>query len=186
MTLISRIASALIVTVFSGGAVLAQTAASPPPTGTPGPPSTPPLQPGLQQKGQIGNPADSVRSLPQAVDPEKAKAAEQATRTWVELLDTSKYDESWRAASGLFQSRIPVAEWSKAISAKRGPYGAVKSRVFLSVAPGNAIPGAPIADYMTVRYSTEFEHGPAPVVTEIVTTALERDGSWRITGYGLP
>ena len=184
MPFYSRLALVSSATALCAGAVFAQVPSTPttatPVQGPTAPPGGAPL------KGQIGNPASAPRPPAADVDPEKVRAAEAVTRAWVSLVDAGKYDESWSDASPLFQARVPQSEWIKAIGAKRGPYGAVKSRVFASIAPENAIPGAPIADYLTIRYSTEFEHGPAPVITEIVTAQRDPEGAWHVTGYGLP
>jgi hypothetical protein len=174
-----RIVIALIVACSPAVAALAQDKGAEAPT-------SPILNNASPFKGQIGNTVPGERPTAPALDPEKVHAAEAAAHAWLELLDAGKFEESWKGASALLQSRVSEADWQKGMTAKRVPYGVAKSRIFDSVAPGNAIPGAPIADYMTLRYSTQFEHAPAPVIGEVVTTLRDPDGTWRVTGYGLP
>lgn len=42
------------------------------------------------------------------------------------------------------------------------------------------LPGRPAGDYVTVIFLSRFDNKE---LQEIVTTALEQDGRWRVTGY---
>ena len=43
------------------------------------------------------------------------------------------------------------------------------------------LPGAPAGDYAVAFYDTSFEHKKAAV--ETVTSMLDQDGVWRVSGY---
>ena len=114
-----------------------------------------------------------------------AKAQKDA-EAWLALVDAGQYAESWSAASSLFQNALPKAEWVKGAQSVRAPAGAVKSRMLKSVTPTKEIKGAPAGTYLTVQFTTVFEHMPnEPSATETVTLAQDSDGVFRAAGYAI-
>ncbi|HWN92533.1 MAG TPA: DUF4019 domain-containing protein, partial [Verrucomicrobiae bacterium] len=43
------------------------------------------------------------------------------------------------------------------------------------------LPGAPDGEYVVIQYETAFENKASAV--ETITPMLDKDGSWRISGY---
>jgi hypothetical protein len=43
------------------------------------------------------------------------------------------------------------------------------------------LPGAPDGEYVVIQYESSFEHKQAAV--ETVTPMLDKDGTWRVSGY---
>jgi hypothetical protein len=43
------------------------------------------------------------------------------------------------------------------------------------------LPGAPDGEYVVIQYATRFEHKPS--IIETVTPMLDKDGSWKVSGY---
>jgi hypothetical protein len=58
------------------------------------------------------------------VDP----AVVDATKNWLALIDSSKYEQSWNEASKLFQEHVTQAQWANQTKVAREPFGAVVSR----------------------------------------------------------
>jgi len=108
-------------------------------------------------------------------------AAQKAAESWLTLTDAGKYAESWRAASRMFKAGVTEEQWQSAMHQYRDPLGAVKSRKLSSAAPRKSLPGVPDGDYVVFRFASSFEHKHAAV--ETVTEQMEKDGSWRISGY---
>jgi len=102
-------------------------------------------------------------------------------QAWLALTDSAKYAESWNGASTLFKTAITKADWEKAIRATRAPLGALKSRTLKSATFARTLPGAPDGEYVVIQYETAFENKASAV--ETITPMLDRDGSWRISGY---
>ena len=44
----------------------------------------------------------------------------------------------------------------------------------------NPLPGRPDGQYVTAQFASQFDKG---IVDEMVTTMLDTDGRWRVTGY---
>lgn len=109
-----------------------------------------------------------------------AKGKETAT-AWLALVDGGKYAESWDSASAYFQGAITRDEWIKAVGSVRSPMGKVKSRKLKSANFTRTLPGAPDGQYVIIQYDTQFENKAA--ATETITPALEKNGSWKISGY---
>jgi len=57
----------------------------------------------------------------------------------------------------------------------------VESRKLTNAKYSKSLPGAPDGEYVVVQYQTSFEHKKEAV--ETVTSALGKDGSWRLAGY---
>jgi hypothetical protein len=55
------------------------------------------------------------------------------------------------------------------------------SRKVISARYATSLPGAPDGEYVVIRYETEFTNGKEAV--ETVTPCLEKDGSWKVSGY---
>jgi hypothetical protein len=108
-------------------------------------------------------------------------AAQKAAESWLVLTDTGKYAESWNDASRMFKAGVTEEQWQSAMHQYREPLGAVKSRKLSSATPRKSLPGVPDGDYVVFRFASSFDHKQS--ATETVTEQLEKDGSWRISGY---
>lgn len=166
----------------------AQLARAQAPTGTP--PETPtvapaPTPPAPSGNAQVGNPHIPPPKVA-PMDVENIPVVDAVATTWLEALDHARYEETWDSAAPIFQSRISKADWIKGIGAKRGPYGGVNTRRLDSSATTNSVPGAPIGEYLTLRYNTQFEHGSDKPVIETVTCLQAPNGAWHVAGYSIP
>jgi hypothetical protein len=115
-----------------------------------------------------------------AQDP-RASAAQAAARDWLTLTDRGDAPASWNAASGKFRAALPLSGWADALSKKRGPMGAIRSRTALKTSFQKTFPGVPQGDYAQVSYNTSFSNNANG--HESVTLERERDGKWRVVGY---
>jgi|SRR5580658_4078225 hypothetical protein len=112
-------------------------------------------------------------------EPQVAKA-EAAAQTWLALADSGDYAQNWDQSSSLFQASISKAMWAGALGNARQPLGKVMSRKVKTAVFKRSLPGAPDGEYVVIQYATQFEHHTA---TETVTPMLDKDGSWRVSGY---
>jgi hypothetical protein len=112
---------------------------------------------------------------------QKKEAAAAAASAWLSLVDEGKYAESWDAAAELFQNAVPRGQWTQQLEGARSPLGKVTKRVLKSRAFKPSLPGAPDGEYVVIQYETSFASKKAAV--ETVTPMLERDGTWRVSGY---
>jgi hypothetical protein len=109
--------------------------------------------------------------------PEIGVRAEQ----WLVGIDAGKYGQSWKDAAAFFQTAITENGWIAALQGVRKPLGAVKSRKILDLKKADALPGAPDGQYVVIQFDTSFAAKENAV--ETVTFMLERDGSWKASGY---
>jgi hypothetical protein len=63
----------------------------------------------------------------------------------------------------------------------RDPLGKVLSRALKSATYTTTLPGAPDGQYVVIQYDTAFEHKKSAV--ETITSMLDKDGTWRVSGY---
>jgi hypothetical protein len=119
--------------------------------------------------------------LAQAQDAEKVASAEAAALKWLTLTDAGEYARSWDAAAALFQGSISKPNWTTALANARQPLGGVISRKVKSARYTRSLPGVPNGEYVVIQYDAHFEHKDSAI--ETVTPLLEKDGSWKVSGY---
>jgi hypothetical protein len=108
-------------------------------------------------------------------------AAQAAADSWLKLADAGEYGESWKQASTLFRGAVTQDQWKQALSGVRGPLGRMISRRMKSRQYTEHLPGAPDGKYVVLQYDTVFADKAAAV--ETVTVMLDKDGTWRVSGY---
>lgn len=122
-----------------------------------------------------------VSAFARADENEQVASAEAAALQWLALTDSGQYAQSWDQAAGMFRAAISRENWVSAAANARQPFGKVISRKVKSALYTRSLPGAPEGEYVVIQYDTQFEQRPA--ASEYVTPYLEKDGSWRVSGY---
>ena len=107
--------------------------------------------------------------------------AQQSAESWLALVDSGKYADSWQESASLFKAHVSKEDWQKMLHASRGPLGAMLSRKLKSATYATTLPGAPDGEYVVIQYETSFEHKQSGV--ETITPMLDKDGQWRVSGY---
>jgi len=115
-----------------------------------------------------------------AGDAKEAKAL-KAAGAWLKLVDDGKYKESWENAAEYFKNSLTSAQWEQAVSPVRQPLGKVRKRTVKSKDYRTVLPGAPDGEYVVIQYATSFKNKSSAV--ETVTPMLDKDGTWRVSGY---
>jgi hypothetical protein len=116
-----------------------------------------------------------------AQDSAKEKAALSAAKTWLVLVDAGKYAKSWQEAAGYFRKAVSREQWEQSLKGVRKPLGKVISRKVMEQMYTTYLPGAPDGEYVVIQFESSFENKKAAV--ETVTPMLDKDGSWRVSGY---
>jgi hypothetical protein len=107
--------------------------------------------------------------------------AQQSADAWLALVDSGKYADSWQEASQLFKAAVTKEQWQSKLRASRDPFGKMVSRKLKSAIYATTLPGAPDGEYVVIQYESSFEHKQSAV--EMVTPMLDKDGTWRVSGY---
>ena len=108
---------------------------------------------------------------------EAAKAAE----SWIGIVDSGNYGESWDLSAELFRAALTRGEWDQALQGVRAPLGDMLNRAVASTQYATSLPGAPDGEYVVVQFTTEFANKKSAV--ETVTSMKDPDGIWRVSGY---
>ena len=114
-------------------------------------------------------------------NPEAKRKAIDTAQVWLELVDNEKYKESWEEAAEYFKSAISKEKWQETIGAVRKPLGKNISRKLKSQRYTTSLPGVPDGEYVVIQYKTSFEN--KKLVIETITPMLDKDNSWRVSGY---
>lgn len=109
--------------------------------------------------------------------------ARQAAGSWLILVDSGKYADSWQEASSFFKSHVSKEQWRSMLHASRDPFGTMTSRKFRSASYTKTLPGAPDGEYVVIQYESSFENNQSSA--ETITPMLDKDGRWRISGYSI-
>ncbi len=107
--------------------------------------------------------------------------AEAAAKSWLALADAGKTGETFDQASSLFKAHAKKADWETQLKTVRAQFGAVKGRKLQSALFATSLPGAPDGQYVVIAFATQFENKAN--ATETVTPMLDKDGTWRVSGY---
>jgi hypothetical protein len=113
--------------------------------------------------------------------PSPEQLAQQSAESWLALVDSGKYAESWQEAAPIFKVAVTKAQWQSALGASRDPLGKLLSRKLKSARYTKTLPGAPDGEYVVIQYDSRFEHKQSAV--ETVTPMLDKDGTWKVSGY---
>ena len=116
-----------------------------------------------------------------AQDTEKKDAAEAVASSWLRVVDSGGYAQSWEEAASGFKAAVTRPQWEPAMRPNHAPLGAVQSRKLRSATYTTQLPGAPDGEYVVLQYDTSFEHKKAAI--ETVTPTMDKDGKWHVSGY---
>jgi hypothetical protein len=123
-----------------------------------------------------------VEASPRATAaPADTRAAEEAARAWLALVDDKRYADSWAQAAALFRQAVPKEKWVETVTAARTPVGKLSKRELHAAEARTSLPGAPDGEYVVLQFDTGFENKAAAV--ETVTPMRDPDGRWRVAGY---
>lgn len=108
---------------------------------------------------------------------------ERSARSWLGLIDSGKYKESWENSSALFKLKKSESEWIKSITATRRSRGAMSARYIATAASGKSLSGFPDGEYVVLQFYTTFpEKGLA---FETVTLAKTQNETWQVAEYSV-
>lgn len=107
--------------------------------------------------------------------------AQSAALSWLELVDSGDYRESWERAAKLFKDSVTADQWQQALGGARTPLGKLVSRKVKSRKYLEQLPGAPDGKYVVLQFETVFENKASAI--ETVTPMVDPDGKWRVSGY---
>jgi hypothetical protein len=113
-----------------------------------------------------------------------SKAEEQAlaaTEAWLKLVDNGHYAESWDAAAEYLKNAVSKDAFVKALDGARKPLGAMISRKVKAKEYRTSLPGAPDGKYVIIQHETSFANKKSAI--ETVTPMLDKDDTWRVSGY---
>jgi hypothetical protein len=107
--------------------------------------------------------------------------AQQSAESWLALVDSGKYGDSWQEAAQMFKAAVTKEKWQSLVQPVRDPLGKMLSRKLKSAMYTKTLPGAPDGEYVVIQYDTSFEHKQSAL--ETITPMLDKDGKWRVSGY---
>ena len=105
----------------------------------------------------------------------------RAAESWLGLIDSAQYEESWNTAAAAFKAAVTAEKWASAMKSVREPMGKLQTRKLQSATHTAMLPGVPDGDYIVILYETSFEHKATS--QETVIMSREKDGIWRTAGY---
>ena len=123
----------------------------------------------------------STSGIAIASDQEKEQNAVKAAEAWLQLVDDGNYVQSWSEAASYFKASVSESQWDQSLKAVRDPLGKILTRQVISSQYMTSLPGAPEGEYVVIQFGTSF--GNKKTAAETVTPMLDKDGTWRVSGY---
>ncbi|MCE2460587.1 MAG: DUF4019 domain-containing protein [Pseudomonadales bacterium] len=114
-------------------------------------------------------------------NPEAERAAYEATKPWLALMDDGEYKRCWEAAAPWFRENVASLEmWVAKANETREPLGEMTFRELDTTTFKTNPIGAPDGQYTVVVYRSSWEAGS---IYETVSMQRQPDGSWGVVGY---
>ncbi len=115
------------------------------------------------------------------VNPEAEKAAVEAAKAWLAIVDTEEYGQSWAQTAEFFQKAVTQETWEQKTQAFRNPLGKCIDRKLKDAAYTTTVPGAPDGEYVIIQFDSSFENKKTAV--ETVTPMKGKEEKWKVSGY---
>jgi len=112
-----------------------------------------------------------------AQDSKALASAQRSAQQWLKLVDAEDYSAAWNASAQDVRANTSKLAWNMLLSASHLPLGQFRARRLKNVAPE--------AGGKQVRFEFDSEFERDQKVVERVTTVLDKDGAWRVTGYSV-
>ncbi len=101
--------------------------------------------------------------------------------SWLSLVDSGRYAESWAAAAPVFKAAVTAEKWEATLKQVRKPLGKMRSRIVQNAKHTTTLPGVPDGDYVFLLYDSSFEHKNA--AQETVILSRDKNKVWQVSGY---
>lgn len=109
-----------------------------------------------------------------------SNSEKEAALSWLKIVDSGQYSESWKKAAPDFQKQISSLKWEGALNQVRTPLGKVISRQVKNTSKHSVLPGTSKGEYIVIILATDFAQKKS--VTETIT--VSKVGSeWLTVGY---
>ena len=109
------------------------------------------------------------------------KKAVEAARTWLALVDQGQYGEAWDQSAQYLKGAVSKDQFVQSLTGARKPLGKLIAREVKSKEYRTTLPGAPDGEYVVIQFKTSLEN--KKVAIETVTPMLDKDKTWRVSGY---
>jgi opacity protein-like surface antigen len=119
-------------------------------------------------------------SLSAVAAADQSQQVTDAAKSWLLLIDTGQYDQSWNESSKLFQGHVTDAQWTAQVKAVRDSLGPVETRNAPAVRFATSLPGVPDGQYALLQFHTKFAHKADAI--ESITMMMDGD-TWKLAGY---
>lgn len=116
-----------------------------------------------------------------AGDSGKEAAAVSAAEKWLATVDAEQYAASWKEAAEVFRNAVRPEQWEQSMQAARKPLGKLISRKVQRKIYKTSLPSAPDGEYVVIQFETSFVNKKS--ASETVTPMMDKDGTWRVSGY---
>ncbi len=114
-------------------------------------------------------------------NPAAETAALTVAQTWLAQVDAGQYGESWDQAAQVFRGAVSREQWIQVMQSTRAPLGPNLSRKLVTKQYRTTLPGAPDGEYVVIIFAASFQNKQSAV--ETITPMLDKDGTWRVSGY---
>lgn len=146
--------------------------------------------PGVAAARDTPAPQSSAKPKPPQLTPQQLAAIRKQNRVLVQyaaaianMVDHGQVAQVWNASSDVAKKAVAEDKFVQATEADRAQLGTATSRkvqeITRGVSDGQKLPAG---YYVNISFSTQFSKYPKPV-RELVSFHLDKDRTWRLSGY---
>lgn len=103
----------------------------------------------------------------------------------IQMIDAGNTGELWDGAAPGAKKRVTRPDFIRQVTQARTPLGASQQRTWVAVnrqAVNNEDPDL-AGQYVSIEYETRFANRTSGSARELISFHLDRDGTWRFSGY---
>jgi hypothetical protein len=108
--------------------------------------------------------------------------AEASAKSWLALIDSGRYDDSWTELSSMTQAGGKQQQWVEIMKQVRDSLGPVPSRKLQKITLVNSLHGVQVVEYALLQFDTSFANKAEAVET---VTVISEGGKRNVAGYSI-
>ena len=123
----------------------------------------------------------SVTGVVFAQNQAKEQEAVKAAESWIKLVDDANYAQSWTESADMLKGTITQQQLERSFKGVRESLGKIVTRKVKSIEYTTSLPGAVDGEYFIIQFESSFENKKTAL--EVVIPMLQKDSTWKVSGY---
>lgn len=111
----------------------------------------------------------------------QAAPAQAEAESWLKIVDSGRYGDSWDRASEVFKKALTKDQWDDSLKKIFASLGAFESRSVALTQFLKDPPNSPPGDYFLIQFEANYKNRHGATETVVVTHQEKKE--WRVAGF---